>query len=227
MGRAFMTSAEDNQFYGGKIKGITRNLDYIAGLGHDSFWQPGRFGAGPAPDAQIVGAIGFLLCALGTPCSYYGTEQGFEGQGGDNQIREAMFDTAVPNINLLNTQCNIYWSIAQIAQVARTTAQLRFGRIYYRQISGDGVNFGFPYGTSYTLAFSRLLWGTEILIAYNVSNRARSDCIIVDASLNADGRPMNFLYGGVGNVIVQSAANGAPFVRLPLGSYQFAILQQG
>jgi glycosidase len=194
---------------------------------HDSFWQPGRFGAGPAPDAQIVGAIGFLLCALGTPCIYYGTEQGFEGQGGDNQIREAMFDTAVPNINLLNTQCNIYRSIAQIAQVARTTAQLRFGRMYYRQISGDGVNFGFPYGTSYTLAFSRLLWGSEVLIAYNVSNQARNDCVIVDASLNADGRPMSFVYGGVGNLIVQSAANGARFVRLPLGPYQFGILQQG
>ena len=46
---------------------------------HDTFWQPnGRFGAG-AQEEQIIGAIGFLLCALHSPCIYYGTEQGFEG----------------------------------------------------------------------------------------------------------------------------------------------------
>ena len=52
---------------------------------HDSFWQPGgRIGAG-APDNQIIGAIGYLLCALGTPCIYYGTEQGFQGKGSDRR----------------------------------------------------------------------------------------------------------------------------------------------
>ena len=58
---------------------------------HDSFWQPsGRIAAG-APDEQVIAAIGYLLCSLGTACIYYGTEQGFEGQGGDNPMREAMF----------------------------------------------------------------------------------------------------------------------------------------
>ena len=32
-GRSAGIQAPDNQFYGGKIKGITQNLDYIAGLG--------------------------------------------------------------------------------------------------------------------------------------------------------------------------------------------------
>ena len=58
---------------------------------HDSFWQPGRFAQG-ATDEQVIGAIGFLLCALGTPCIYYGTEQGFAGMAATTQIREAMFD---------------------------------------------------------------------------------------------------------------------------------------
>ena len=44
---------------------------------HDSFWQPaGRFANG-APDEQVIAAIGYLLCSLGTACIYYGTEQGF------------------------------------------------------------------------------------------------------------------------------------------------------
>jgi hypothetical protein len=33
--------------------------------------------------------------------------------------------------------------------------------MYYRQISGDGENFGFPFGSQYTLAFSRLLYGNS------------------------------------------------------------------
>jgi len=193
---------------------------------HDSFWQPsGRIGSGRAPDAQIVGAIGFLLCALGTACIYYGTEQGFEGQGSDNNMREAMFDVCARGRNLLNTDCSIYQGIAQIAQVMRNTPHLRFGRMYYRQISGDGVNFGFPYGTTYTLAFSRLLWGSEVLIAYNVSNEARDDRVVVDSSLHAKGTTMRFLHGGAGTLTVQEAPSGTRFVQLGLQPYHFVILQ--
>jgi alpha-amylase len=120
---------------------------------HDSFWQAaGRFASG-ARDEQVIAAIGFLLCTLGTACIYYGTEQGFSGQGGDNQIREAMFDEAVSGRNLLNTACRIYQEIAKIAGIMRNNEPLRFGRMYYRQISGDGNQFGLPFGSTYTLAF--------------------------------------------------------------------------
>ena len=106
---------------------------------HDSFWQPaGRFGNG-ADDDQVIGAVGFLLCALGAPCLYYGTEQGFAGHGGDNQMREAMFDKAPGGTSRLNPDCRIYREIAAIADVVRAHQPLRFGRMYYRQISGDGV----------------------------------------------------------------------------------------
>jgi glycosidase len=190
---------------------------------HDSFWQPGRFGAG-ATEGQIIGAVGYLLCALGTACIYYGTEQGFEGKGGDNDIREAMFDKAKPGTNLLNTDCTIYKAIGQIAQVMRTTEALRFGRMYYRQISGDAVHFGFPYGTTYTLAFSRLLYGSETLVAYNVSGQHRNDFVIVDAILHNQGDKLTYLYGDSGSVSVQEA-DGARFVQLDLAPYQFVILQ--
>jgi glycosidase len=191
---------------------------------HDSFWQPsGRFGNG-APDDQVIAAIGYLLCTLGTACIYYGTEQGFSGQGGDNQIREAMFDKATPGRNLLNTDCRIYQEIAKIADVMRDNEPLRFGRMYFRQISGDGEHFGFPFGNAYTLAFSRMLYPDEILVAYNVSNAARGDGVIVDATLHADGSTMKFLYGGAGTVPVQTAADGSRFVKLNLAPLQFVIL---
>ena len=191
---------------------------------HDSFWQgSGRFANG-APDEQVIAAIGFLLCALGTACIYYGTEQGFSGHGGDNQMREAMFDKSPGGRSLLNTECHIYREISKIAAVMRSTGPLRFGRMYYRQISGDGQNFGFPYGTTYTLAFSRVLYGQEVLIAYNVSGQPRTDCVIVDSVLHPDGSTMRFVYGGVGTTNVRTAPNGSRFVHLTLPPFVFAIL---
>jgi alpha-amylase len=191
---------------------------------HDSFWQPsGRFANG-APDDQVIAAVGFLLCGLGTACIYYGTEQGFAGQGDDNNIREAMFDKSTPSKNLLNTDCDIYKEIAKIAQEMRSNEPLRFGRMYYRQISGDGENFGFPFGSQYTLAFSRLLYGEEVLIAYNVSGSPRTDFVVVDATLHSDGSTMNFLYGGTGTASVRTAANGTRNVQLNLQGFGFVIL---
>ncbi len=191
---------------------------------HDSFWQPsGRFANGAADD-QVIGAIGFLLCALGTACIYYGTEQGFSGQGGDNQMREAMFDRATAGRNLLNPSCRLYQQIAAIAELMRTCEPLRFGRMYYRQISGDGQHFGFPYGNTYTLAFSRVLYGQEVLIAYNVSGQARNDFVIVDSTLHPDGSAMNFLYGAAGNTPVHTATDGSRFVQLNLPPYGFVVL---
>ncbi len=193
---------------------------------HDSFWQPaGRFGNG-APPEQIIAAIGYLLCSLGTAVIYYGTEQGFQGLGGDNQIREAMFDKAAAGKNLLNSDCGIYKAIAAIARVMRTKEPLRFGRMYFRQISGDGITFGFPYGSTYTLAFSRLLYGREILVAYNVSAAARHDRVVVDAGLHKEGGKMTYVYPeGKGDVTVEKASNGTIFVRLDLDGRQFVILE--
>jgi alpha-amylase len=190
---------------------------------HDHFWQPaGRIGNG-ASDEQVIAAIGYILCALGTPCIYYGTEQGFEGQGGDNQIREAMFDKNTLG-DLLNPDCHIYKEIAKIASIMRSNEALRFGRMYFREISGDGQNFGFPYGNRSTLAFSRLLYPKEVLVAYNVSQQPRNDCVIVDASHHKPGEKMNFLYGKSGHVEIKQAKNGALYVQLDLSPRQFCIL---
>jgi hypothetical protein len=140
-------------------------------------------------------------------------------------MREAMFDTNTPGRNLLNPDATIYQEIAKIAQVMRTTEPLRFGRMYFRQISGDGIHFGFPYGTTYTLAFSRILYGREVLVAYNVSEQSRNDCVIVDASLHQAGEMMRFLYGKSGSAVVEQAPDGSLYARLDLSPRQFVILQ--
>lgn len=190
---------------------------------HDSFWQDGRI-AFSATDKHVIAGIGYLLCSLGTPCIYYGTEQGFDGSGGDIQMREAMFDNQDPSKDLLNTTCNIYTEIAKIANVMRNTTALRFGRMYFRQTSDNGTDFSFPSGTDYTLAFSRILYGREILVAYNVSNNERNDGIIIDATYHQPNDKMRFLYGGDGPVDMQQSPQGAIYVQLQLAPHQFVIL---
>jgi alpha-amylase len=191
---------------------------------HDSFWQPGGRFANGAPDEQVIGAVGYLLCSLGAACIYYGTEQGFSGNGGDNQMREAMFDKNTAGRNLLNTDCTIYKNIASIADVMHNNEPLRFGRMYFRQISGDGEQFGFPFGVTYTLAFSRVLYPREILVAYNVAGNQRHDRVVVDSVLHPDASTMRFLFGGSGTVPVQTATNGTRFVKLDLEAHQLVIL---
>jgi alpha-amylase len=191
---------------------------------HDSFWQGSGRIANGTPDEQVIAVVGYLLCALGTPCIYYGTEQGFTGRGGDNQMREAMFDASRPGLDLLNPDCGIYQAISRIAAVVRSIEPLRFGRMYFRQVSGDGRHFGFPYGNAYTLAFSRLLYGQEVLVAYNVSGERRQDCVVVDASLHKRGDTMACLYGDLGSRTLDQADDGTLYVRLPLEPHQFVIL---
>ena len=204
-------------------------LDNHDGIGQDI---KRRYGAG-AFDGQIIGGIGFLLCALGTTCIYYGTEQGFSGVGqnkdDDKSIREAMFDLNDPTKDMLNKQCRIYQEIAKISNLTDVYAPLKFGRMYLRQVSGDGINFGLPQGQPCTLAFSRLLADQEVLVAYNTSTTAnRNDAIIVDANIQTSRASMSFIYGGVGSVPIQKLpdpSNPTRFVRLNLAPMQFVILQ--
>ena len=98
--------------------------------------------------------------------------------------------------------------------------------MYYRQISGNGQQFGFPFGSNYTLAFSRMLMGREVLVAYNVSVASRSDSVVVDGDLHQPGDLLTYLYPkGKGTIVVQQAADGTRFVVLNLDGHQFAILE--
>lgn len=200
-------------------------LDNHDGVGQDP--NKHRFGAG-APDDQIIAAIGYLLTAIGTPCIYYGTEQGFEGAGPDDaQIREAMFDLDDATKTRLNPDCRIYTEIAKIAEQFRINPELRFGRIYFRQISGDGVNFGYPTGQPCTLAFSRLLANSGVLVAFNTSTTiARNDHVIVDHDIQSGKTAMEILYssaGTTGSLPITFAADGTTSVQPSLQPLEFII----
>ncbi len=101
--------------------------------------------------------------------------------------------------------------------------------MYFREISGNGLDFGLPQGQPCTLAFSRVLAGQEITIAYNTSTTdRRTDFVILDNRIHQKGEQMRFLYGAKGAVGVLShpdPGNQSLFVRLELDPMQFVTLR--
>jgi glycosidase len=182
----------------------------------------------PFPD-QLVSAIGYLLTSQAIPCVYYGTEQGFDGGGdADYYVRECMFGGAwgafdTTGVHFFNEQGPIYRGIKSIATVRAQEPALRYGRQYFRQISGDGSNFGYP-GRSGTLSYSRILDTDEVLVVINLAANPRHDCVTVDRNLTPVGSQMIDLSGSVSPVAVQGS-NGRAYVRVPLRGHQIAILK--
>jgi glycosidase len=200
---------------------------------HDQTSRPWRrfmHNAGGDPRLAVM-AVGFILTGLGIPCIYSGTEQGFDG-GGDSDvyIREAMFggnwgafDTT--GAHFFNDRHPIYQGIARVARVREAEPALRYGRQYFRDISGDGEHFGTPTTGKTTLAFSRVLDTDEILVAFNVDTEPREDWVLVDPMLSPSATPMRDVLSGGGTFPVQKTPAGAA-VRLPMEARSMVILKK-
>lgn len=87
-------------------------------------WK-GRFGADPDADKVLFNALAFDATTVGIPCVYYGTEQGFDGQGSDDRyIREAMFGGLFgafrsKDRHFFNEENPIYQQLAQILSIRK------------------------------------------------------------------------------------------------------------
>jgi glycosidase len=134
-------------------------------------------------DDQVTLGLACLYSLPGIPCLYYGTEQGLHGSGSDPAVREALWGSPGFQIGSF-----YYGQISALAKVRAQEPVLRYGRFYFRPISGDGQHFGvstFPQGI---LAFSRILMDQEVVVASNCSaSDTRSFDVIVDATLNQPG----------------------------------------
>jgi glycosidase len=176
---------------------------------------------------QIVAGMGFLLCALGTPCIYYGTEQGLQGSGdGDWFVRESMFSLENTTDSLLSKQNPIYVEISKLAHLRQHSAVLKFGRMYMREVSHDGRTFHLPVTDECLLAFSRILYDEEIIVAYNDSlTEYDEEYIAVDRYLNPPGSTFKMFYGGRGRLHVLKNEDGSRhFIKLRLAPTQFVVL---
>ncbi|WP_276370767.1 alpha-amylase family glycosyl hydrolase [Chryseolinea sp. H1M3-3] len=185
-----------------------------------------RFG-NEATEKQIIAGIGFLLCALGTPCIYYGTEQGLMGSGeGEWNIRESMFSLDDKKSNVLNKDNTIYKEIANLASLRQKSEVLKFGRMYMRDFSQDGKTFHLPVYEDCLLAFSRILYDEEMLIVYNDSTiEEDEEYICVDRHLNPEGSVFRYCYGATGKIHVLKNEDGSRhFIKLKLKPEQFVVL---
>lgn len=182
---------------------------------------------------QAVLAVSYLLTSLGVPCIYYGTEQGFDG-GGDNDsyVRECMFGGAwgafnTTNAHFFNDKHTIYQGIQAVAKLRQQLPALRYGRQYFREISGDGEHFGYPQDGHCTLAYSRILDLQEIVVLLNLDNAPRNDAITIDRNLNPLGHKLINLLKPHDLHDVQQTGDGRRFVRVPLQAHEVAILKFG
>tara|TARA_R110002050_G_scaffold111405_3_gene224914 strand:+ start:17943 stop:19628 length:1686 start_codon:yes stop_codon:yes gene_type:complete len=188
-----------------------------------------RFGHNATPE-QIVAGMGFLICALGAPCIYYGTEQGFEGNGMDDlYIREGMFDPDDKETNVLNQGSWIYKRISVLAHLRQKESILKFGRMYFREISKNGVDFHFPDGKECLLAFSRILHQGEILVVYNSSPKdTKEEYIAVDTTINKEGSLMDCIYGNKKKIRIEKNTDqeaGRLFIKVKLKPMEFLMFK--
>tara|TARA_R110000822_G_scaffold53643_9_gene138282 strand:- start:4179 stop:5864 length:1686 start_codon:yes stop_codon:yes gene_type:complete len=188
-----------------------------------------RFGHNATPE-QIVAGMGFLICALGAPCIYYGTEQGFEGNGMDDRyIREGMFDPDDKETNVLNQGSWIYKRISVLAHLRQKESILKFGRMYFREISKNGVDFHFPDGKECLLAFSRILHQGEILVVYNSSPKdTKEEYIAVDTAINKEDSLMDCIYGNKKKIRIEKNTDqeaGRLFIKVKLKPMEFLMFK--
>lgn len=188
-----------------------------------------RFGYNAEPE-QIIAGVAFLLCAFGAPCIYYGTEQGLDGCGkGDRYIRECLFNPSDKTTNLLNQQSELYKAIASIAQFRNESSVLKFGRMFMRETSKDGVHFHLPECNKCILAFSRILYDQEVVFIFNSSTcDAKEEHILVDCQLNRNHKWMKPVYGLKTNVEIlhsENPANPVCYIKLYLMPKQLVILK--
>lgn len=198
---------------------------------HDQMCRPyRRFMNGNSFIRQAVLAVGYLLTSQGVPCVYYGTEQGFDG-GGDNDsyVRECMFGGQWGAFNttgrhFFDTKHLVYRDISRIAAVRQSEPALRYGRQYFREISGDGTDFGHPLSGRCTLAYSRILDDCEILVAMNLEGSPRNDFVTVDSDLTPAGKTMVDLLDRRRRVTVEERGQRHA-LRIPLEGHDMAILK--
>lgn len=136
-----------------------------------------------AYDEQVAVAVGCLFCLQGIPCLYYGTEQGLHAAGGTLEaVREAVWGKP----GGFERDHPFFQWIQQLARVRASEPALRYGRQYFRPISGDGVNFGVSNSTPGIIAFSRILQDLEVLVVANTSTtQSWQGQVIVDSVVNA------------------------------------------
>ncbi len=162
----------------------------------DNHDQTQRFYYSPANapysyDDQLTLGLVCLYALQGIPCLYYGTEQGLHGSGSvPEAVREALWGKP----DAFDQQHPFYLAAQRIMAVRASQPALRYGRQYFRPVSGDDTTFSVSSFAPGVLAFSRILNDEEVLIVANTTTLAQTLAVIVDETLSQPGDTFNILY---------------------------------
>jgi hypothetical protein len=74
-------------------------------------------------------------------------------------------------------------------------AALCYGRLYFREISGNGTDFGLSTGPQGIIAFSRVLSSRETIVIANTNgSQGFTGNVLVDVDINRINHAMNIVY---------------------------------
>jgi hypothetical protein len=148
---------------------------------------------------------------------YYGTEQGLNGTvnahgapelNSFESVREALWGK---HPTAFDTHHGLYQQIKQLGRLRNQEFALRYGRLYFREVSGNGVDFGLPFGKGGLVAFSRILTNREVVVVANTnSSRSFEGYVLVDRDLNQPGQIKEIAYSNLdsaGKQAIETRAN--------------------
>jgi glycosidase len=143
-------------------------------------------------DDQATLGIACLFSLQGIPCLYYGTEQGLHGSGSSDQsVREALWGKP----DAFNRNQPFYQTTEKLSHIRDRYPALRYGRQYFRPISGDEINFGISTLSPGVLAFSRILNDQEMVVVANTNTESdESIFVLVDYNLNSKNPTYKVVY---------------------------------
>jgi glycosidase len=170
----------------------------------DNHDQKERIQHPATPVEQVTLAIALLFTLQGIPSLYYGTEQGLSGTldangnidlTGNESTREALWGKP----NAFDEGAVKFKHVQALSIVRANEPALRYGRFYFREVSGNGIDFGQSTGRGGIIAFSRILVDREVVIVANTGVQAFAGAVIVDRDINSAPRSMRVAYSNLDN----------------------------
>ncbi len=170
----------------------------------DNHDQKERLKHPATPDAQVTLAIALLFTLQGIPSLYYGTEQGLSGTVDvhghpDLTANESSREALWGNPNAFSTATPVFLQVQALSKLREREPPLTYGRFYFREVAGNGTDFGHSFGAGGLVAFSRILVDREIVVIANTGMQPFTGAVLVDRDLNATPRQMRVAYSNRGN----------------------------
>lgn len=191
----------ENQWYQSNIITMFNDHDMVYKRNYKA-----RFAADKRTAPLLKNALFLNLFSSGIPCIYYGTEQGFDGEGdSEKYIREAMFGGKygafrTKNRSFFNQENHIYKEIKNMISLRNSELALQVGRQYLRENAFPNQEFNLidcnmQAGCLDIVSWSRIFNREEILLAINSNlNKEREVKVMIDSDLHLPGEEFTCIY---------------------------------